>query len=137
MNNTKTKKIFSDEFIKACEDYFNKNDQRVWSNQTDLFREGYISHLGEFLLSIRGRAWKEEICKEEFDGIRFLYFENIGSRMKVHEIDKIDQLKEIYGWMDDHCKKEDKKLFDWMIHENTPIGGHYEHRNGTMVKIIP
>lgn len=64
---------------------------------------------------------------------KFIYCEITDGGMEKWEISNIEDLKGLYGWMTDSCKKDDYELVNWI--EKANIGDYFEHRLGICFRV--
>jgi hypothetical protein len=64
---------------------------------------------------------------------KFIYCEITDGGMESWEISNIEDLKGLYGWMTDGCKKDDYELVNWI--EKANIGDYFKHRLGMCFRV--
>lgn len=64
---------------------------------------------------------------------RFVYFENTEGGMSVFDVATESDVRQLYGWMSEDCRKDDEALLLWMA--TAEVGDAYEHRLGWLVRL--
>ena len=63
----------------------------------------------------------------------FIYCETTDGGMMDFKVTCESDLKELYGWMDESCKKDDAELLEWL--DTSKIGDYHNHRLGLIFRV--
>lgn len=64
---------------------------------------------------------------------QFMYFQTTDGGMVNFPVTGPRDLRDLLGWMNDSCMREDQKLLRWM--ESAQVGEMTEHRLGCLVRL--